>query len=375
MGLGAFKPGCNCGCDAICIAMRSYRFSCCEQRTYIYVSSPCSIDEIRINGAVVATPGTNEYGALPASDPVVTIDGSPVTGVLTSEQYCGDCPIDSSMESDPPTPITEVAVDCTYNVEVDSCGTTYYCSITFCLPKVLTFYDMIFTGVSQTFECSDSGFSPCEDPLDTDYTFEIEIPPFSFDDIQIDFCAPNENPQTYGPTSSLTITLIETVSNDSLRTLTTTTVFTGTLSVLVPAWGKCDWYFSDEDDFTLDGPFLLFDGDITTTATGPTVPGGSQTSTVSVSNYVLASFEYGVCEAGPPSRPLGLIFTIGCVGYFQVSVDGCDITRCACTGTTAAAIGNYTWCGTGAAPASTLFFLGPDDGGSGAMSLLFGEGS
>jgi len=372
MGLGAFKPGCNCGCDEVCISLRSYKFLCCNQKTYIYVSSPCAIDEIRINGEVVANPGTTTYGGLPSSPPSLTIDGTPVTGEILEEQQCGNCPAVGDTESATPTAITVDAVNCTYNVEVDTCGTTYSCSLTYCLLGQLSFFDMNYPGLTAHYECSDNGPIPDEDPIDTDHEYDITISPFVFDDLGINFCNANEDYQQYTSASSFTMTTVETTSNSVLRTLTYTVEYTGTISLYFGPYAQCDITFSDGDDFTEDGPFLMFTGDITTTSEGPSIPGGIQTDTVSVTNYVLGVVVFGGCAA---NQFIGVNMTVGCGGltYGINPADG-DL-ECVCVPLTIS-FGNYAWCGTGAAPAaSTLFFLGPDDGGSGAMSLLFGEGA
>lgn len=341
MGLGAFKPGCNCGCDEVCIALRSYKFLCCDQRAYIYISSPCDIDEVRINGEVVANPGTTEWGGLPSTAPSLTIDGTPVTGEVLTEQLCGSCPASEAMESATPTQISVAATNCTYNVEIDTCGTTYNCSLTYCLLGQLSFTDMSFPGLDEFYECSDSGPNPTEDPIDTDHTYSVSISAFSFSDIGINFCNANEDSQQYDSASAFTMTFIQTTSNALLGTLTVTTVYDGTVSLLFGPYEQCDTTFSDGDDFTEDGPFFLFTGDITTTTEGPTVPGGSQTSTVSVTNSAIGIVEFGACAA---NQFVGVSMTVGCGGLtLGINPSDGDL-ECICVPLTIS-IGNYSWCG------------------------------
>ncbi len=95
-----------------CIQLATYFFECCETRTYIYVSSPNPITEIRVNGQVQANPNTTEWGGMP-NNPTLHINGRDIVGTQGVVERCGiNCPTWEHMVARPDQVITIPAENC-----------------------------------------------------------------------------------------------------------------------------------------------------------------------------------------------------------------------------------------------------------------------
>lgn len=320
--IGVTSPA-KCCCDEapleICIRLITYQFLCCEQRTYLYVSSPCAIDAIRVNGTTIATPGTNEFGGHPSTTPTITIGEDEVSGTyLTSASCCdgGDDP-----ENETPYAISVAAVDCTYNVEVDTCGDTYECSITYCLQRTIVFTDLVYLGFSNTDTCSK------ETELGTSTrTITNDIDGFTIDDFQIDYCIPDEDGILIDIGAwTATFTQDDTIG---LNNYDSTIVYDGELTLSISPWEQC----LNVPDHVV---YLLFTGDRTTSGTNIF---GPFSETVTLTNFIVASIRVPRCVDPWDGLEITWIF---CKELFD---DGTDTLFCVCDAVIIEQFGVHSWC-------------------------------
>jgi hypothetical protein len=238
-----------------CIRIIIYQFLCCEVRAFLHVASPCLITEIRINGTVVANPGTYEFGGHPASAPTIMIGDEEVTGTVLAVTGAECCPSLNPPDTTTSYVISVAAPDCIYLVEVDTCDTTYSCSLSYCLPRQILIEGQSLGPYSNSDTCS------IETELGTSTrTITNDIGAISIPELSIDFCTDNEDGVEYSLGSWLATTTNETTIG--LVTNTQTVEYDGTLTLWIPPYNRCE-FTGGSTNITLQ---FLFTGTRTTTS-------------------------------------------------------------------------------------------------------------
>lgn len=322
--MGPTDPA-QCCCDSedprVCIRIVTYSFLCCEQRTYLYVKSDCFIDAIRINGVSITVPGdTYEFGGWPTA-PTIMIGEEEVSGVLLTSESC--CPNLDDPIIETPYAIAVSAPGCRYDVEVDSCGVTNYCSLRYCLQRQVSLSELVFPGYSNEDSCQSSA------ELGT-YTRTItnDLGPFTIPDFSVDNCIEDEDGQlisigSWTGTSSNVIT-------GPLSSSSETFEYSGSLYLSIPANSRCV--------FSRDENYLLFTGTITRTwvRTGPF--GGSGVDTTSVTLHQLGYLFIPRCF-GDGDDPY--VWWGFCRSLVPPILDG---LVCDCGGPIISFFGQSSWC-------------------------------
>ena len=312
---------CFCTRTSVCIRMITYSYLCCQQRTYLFVSSNCPISEIRVNGEVIANPGTLRFGGWPASPPTMNIDGDDVPAVTLATESC--CPSLTSPVTATPYIISTAAPNCIYNVEVDSCGETYTCSLQFCLQRTVRLFDMVFPGYENTDTCTK------ETDLGTStFTITNDLDGFTIPDFQIDYCIPDEDftEISIGSWGAVLTSYREVGLNISSGS----TTYSGTLKLFIASRERC----VNVPDHTM---YLMFSGTITNVNTNIF---GTTTTTDTVTDFIVAVVRASRCPS--TGDPDGLFVTwIFCNSLFDT---GGDSLFCDCGGNITSTIGLHSWC-------------------------------
>jgi hypothetical protein len=199
--LSPLPPTCEDKCcegEDSCILIRVYTYACCFVNAYLYVRSECVIDEIRINGVVIANPGSYVFGGMPTTLPTFTVNGETLQGVQLKEERCGNCN-PAQYATGTSHLITTPAPDCSYTVEVDTCGETKTCTLFYCIERQLDVQPGTYNGAMYTLTCNNVHVEPsCSDVFTTTDTLTTTISGFSTPGFQVDYCVP-------GPPTTLSI--------------------------------------------------------------------------------------------------------------------------------------------------------------------------